>query len=191
MAGIDKTAITWRWWLAALAVAGICLGILLAMHRPPISADGTIRLWYGSVNGPGNSQHIADWYTLSHIIHGMLFFGGLYMVARRLPLGARLVLAVMIEGGWEILENSPFIIDRYRAVTLGYGYSGDSILNSMCDIIWMSLGFLIAARLRWQYTVALAILLELIALVAIRDNLTLNILMLVYPLEAVRIWQAG
>ena len=115
----------------------------------------------------------------------------LWLVARRWSAGARLIVAVAIEAGWELLENSPLIIDRYRAATMAYGYSGDSILNSMSDIGWMAIGFLIARRLPLAGSVALGIALELIALIAIRDNLTLNILMLIHPIAAVRMWQAG
>ena len=132
---------------------------------------------------------IADWYSLSHVVHGFLFYGALWLVARRLPVGARLVIATMIEAFWEVLENSPLIIDRYRAVTLAFGYSGDSILNSMSDIGFMIVGFLVAALIPVWTSVVVVIALELIALVAIRDNLTLNVLMLLYPLDAVRDWQ--
>lgn len=180
-----------RIWHVALVIAVICAAGLweFASGRPPICPCGRIALWAGEVHGPENSQMVADWYSLSHIVHGFLFYGALWLVARRLPVGTRLVIAVLVEAFWEVLENSPIIIDRYRAVTLAFGYSGDSILNSMSDIGFMIVGFLVAALIPVWTSVAVVIALELIALVAIRDNLTLNVLMLLYPLDAVREWQ--
>ena len=177
------------WTIAALFVA--VLLIELAMQRPPICPCGSIKLWEGVVNGPGNSQHIADWYTPSHIEHGFLFFALTWWLARARPLGARLVIAVLLELGWELLENSPLIIDRYRSVTMAFGYSGDSILNSMADGGWMMLGFVLAARLPWRVTLAIGLGFEMFTLFMIRDNLALNILMLVWPVDAIRLWQGG
>lgn len=166
--------------------------ILLAMGRPPVCTCGTIRLWEGAVNSAGNSQHLADWYSFSHIIHGFLFYWGTWALLRRqVQPDARLALAVMIEAGWEILENSPVIIDRYRTATMALGYTGDSVLNSMSDIAMMAAGFLFASRAPVRVTVALAIGFELFTLWAIRDNLALNVLMLTYPLEAVKAWQSA
>lgn len=180
-----------RPWHIALVLAIICAAGLweYASGRPPICPCGRIALWAGEVHGPENSQMIADWYSLSHVVHGFLFYGALWLVARRLPIGVRLLIATMIEAFWEVLENSPLIIDRYRAVTLAFGYSGDSILNSMSDIGFMIVGFLVAALIPVWTSVVVVIALELIALIAIRDNLTLNVLMLLYPLDAVREWQ--
>lgn len=164
--------------------------ILFLMQRPPICACGTVELWHGALDS-GNSQHIADWYSLSHIIHGFLFYGGTWMVLRRRPIGIRLAVAVAIESAWEILENSPIIIDRYRNATIALGYSGDSILNSVSDIGMMALGFLFASRAPIWLTVVVGIGFELLALAVIRDNLTLNILMLTWPIDAVRDWQVA
>jgi len=165
------------------------------MDRPPICECGSVKLWHGYVNSAENSQHIADWYTFSHIIHGFLFYGLGYWLFRKRPesarLGLALCLAVFIEGAWEILENSPIIINRYREATIGLGYSGDSIINSMADLGWMTLGFIAAAKMGWKWTVAVAIVFELIALYAIRDNLALNVLMLTFPIEAVKDWQSA
>jgi hypothetical protein len=174
--------------LLILLAAGL---IEWANGRSLLCPCGHVALWTGTVHGPENSQQIADWYSLSHLVHGLLFYGGLWLVARRWPVGRRLVLATAIEAGWELLENSPIIIDRYRAATMAWGYSGDSVLNSMSDILFMIAGFLIARRLPTWGSVALGLALELIALAAIRDNLTLNVLMLVHPIEAVRVWQGG
>ena len=170
---------------------------LLAMGRMAICACGTIKLWWGTVQSAENSQHIADWYSFSHVIHGLLFYFFAHLLWRRWKLfgGKRgiwaLPIAVAFEGFWELLENSPLIIDRYRAVTVSYGYEGDSVLNSLSDIGFMALGFWIASKLPWKASLALAIAFELFTLFMIRDNLTLNVLMLVWPLDAVRQWQAG
>jgi Protein of unknown function (DUF2585) len=180
-----------RYWFIALALIAAAAAILLWMGRPPICTCGTVKLWVGTVNGPDNSQHIADWYTTSHIVHGFLFYGLGWLCLRRNPPGDRLIGAVLIEAGWELLENSPLIIDRYRQATMALGYSGDSVINSVSDICWMMLGFAIARRLPVWGTVALAIGLELLALAMIRDNLTLNVIMLVHPSDAIRAWQAG
>lgn len=138
-----------------------------------------------------NSQQLADWYSLTHLVHGLLFWAAGRLVARRWPWRARLVLAMLAEATWEVLENSPAVIDRYRAATVAVGYSGDSVLNSLGDLGCMAIGFLVARRLPWRGTVLLGIALELLALAVIRDNLTLNVLMLVRPIDAVRAWQAG
>ena len=182
--------------IAAVLIALYAGFILLAMGRPPICTCGTIRLWHGVVQSSENSQHIADWYTFSHIIHGLLFYGAAHVLWRRWKLfdGAptrwALPIAVIVEASWELLENSPLIINRYRSATMSLGYSGDSILNSMADIGWMSLGFWIASKLPVKATVTLAIAFELFTLAMIRDNLTLNVLMLVSPVEAIKQWQA-
>ncbi len=136
-----------------------------------------------------NSQQIADWYSLSHVVHGLLFYAAGWLALRHWPVAARLVIAVGIESAWEILENSPLIIDRYRSVTMAWGYSGDSILNSLSDIGCMMLGFAIARRLPWWGSAMVGVALELVALIAIRDNLTLNLVMLIAPVEAIRQWQ--
>src|SRR5258706_2365968 len=159
-----------------------CGFILFAMHRPPICPCGTVKLWWGVVQSAENSQHFADWYSFSHVIHGLLFYAAAHLLWRRWQLfdGAptrwALPIAVAIEASWELLENSPLIIDRYRAVTLSWGYSGDSILNSMSDIGFMALGFWLASRLPAWASVVLGIAFELFTLVMIRDNLTLNVL---------------
>jgi len=170
---------------------------LLAMGRVPICTCGTVKLWWGVVQSAENSQHIADWYSFSHVIHGLLFYFFAWVLWQRWHLlGGRpaiwaLPIAVAFEGFWELLENSPLIIDRYRAVTVSFGYEGDSVLNSLSDIGFMALGFWIASKLPWQASLAMALAFELFTLFMIRDNLTLNVLMLVWPLEAVRQWQGG
>jgi hypothetical protein len=174
-----------------LVVVGTAAGILVAMGRPAICTCGTVKLWVGTANGPDNSQHLADWYTPSHVIHGFLLFGLTWLLLRRRPIAARLISAVAVEALWEIVENSPFVIDRYRHATMALGYSGDTVLNSVSDISAMILGFLIARRLPLWATVALALCFELVTLAVIRDNLTLNVVMLVAPSDPIRAWQAG
>ena len=180
-----------RYWLIALGLVLAAAVVLLGMGRPAICTCGEVKLWVGTVQGPDNSQHLADWYTPSHIIHGFLFYWLGWLFLRRNPAGERLLGAVLIEAGWEILENSQYIIDRYREATMALGYNGDSVVNSIADIGWMMLGFLLARRLPVWATIALAVTFELLTLIVIRDNLTLNVLMLIAPVDAIRTWQAA
>jgi hypothetical protein len=176
--------------IAVLALAATS-AILLAMGRPPICTCGTIALWEPSATSARTSQMLSDWYSPSHVIHGMLFYWALWLVFRRQPVELRFLAALAIEAGWELIENTPLIIDRYREATMALGYTGDSVINSLSDIGMMALGFIIARKLPIWLAIFLAVALELAALIVIRDNLALNIIMLLAPSDAIRAWQAG
>ncbi len=178
-------------WISLASLLALHFSILYYLGQPLISKTGRILLWTNDVVSNENSQQIGDWYTLSHIIHGFIFFWILFFVLKHKSLWIRALVAVIIEGAWEVLENSPFIIDRYRETTIAVGYYGDSILNSVFDNLWMLFGFFVAWKLGWKKTLAILIFFEVLTLWLIRDNLTLNVVMLLTPIESVKMWQQG
>ena len=175
----------------ALMIVAASAALLLAMGRPPICTCGTVELWVSQGDSPKTSQMLADWYSLSHVVHGLLFYAALWLAARRWPVERRFVAALLIEAAWEVAENTPIVIDRYREATAALGYTGDSVINSLSDIVMMALGFVAARRLPFWASVALVLALELVPLFVIRDNLALNVWMLLSPSDALRAWQSG
>jgi hypothetical protein len=188
---VRRAGSPWRYVAAAAAIMALAAAILLAMGRTPFCRCGSIRLWTPDAWGPENSQQLTDPYTFTHITHGILLYFIAWIVAPGLSLPARAVLVIAAESAWEVLENTDMVIDRYRAATMALGYYGDSVFNSMGDILACAGGFAIASRLPARATIALVIVLELALTMTIRDSLLLNIVMLVHPIDAVRTWQAG
>ena len=173
--------------IAIIALAGI---IEYSMGRLPLGPDRRFGWWDGNIYGSENSQRVFDAYSLTHVIHGFGFYLLLWLVARRLPFKYRFVAAVLLEAAWEVFENSPFIINRYRAETVNFGYTGDSILNSLCDVVMMCLGFWAAYKFKVWQSILTIIGIEVFLLLWVRDNLTLNIIMLIHPLDFIKNWQA-
>ncbi len=181
----------WACFFIALGIVSLVAAILYSMGRVPWCKCGVIKLWHGVVYSAENSQHLSDWYTFTHIIHGFVFYLLLKILFPRWPFPIRLLAAITLEGVWEVIENSDFIINRYREVTISLDYFGDSIINSLSDITAMIIGFFLASRLRVWLSVALVIVFEVMLTFYIRDNLTINIIMLLHPVEWLKQWQAG
>ena len=152
---------------------------------------GDYRPWSFAVFSEHNSQHIIDPYSFTHVLHGVAEFWLIGLVFRFVPLHWRLVIALAIEGSWEVVENTDYVINRYREATISLNYYGDSILNSLSDILCCGLGFLIAYKLRFWKSLALFLSTEVVLIAWIRDSLLLNIVMLIYPLDAIKHWQSG
>jgi hypothetical protein len=186
-----RPAPLWAYLVSGAAIICAAALVLLAMGRTPWCRCGSIKLWTGDAWGPENSQQFTDPYTFTHITHGVLLYLLLQLVAGKRPLRTRTLLAVALESGWEIFENTDMVINRYRAATMALGYYGDSVLNSVGDILACTLGFALTARLPTRVTVGMVMVLELVLTLWIRDSLLLNIVMLIYPIGAIRTWQLG
>ena len=176
-------------------VVAVTILILKVMGRPYISNSGTVKLWHAELVSSENSQHLSDWYSFTHIVHGFLFFFLLWLISKKIPqirkFSVGFVIAVVTESIWEVIENTNFVIYRYREATIALDYFGDSIINSTADILFMSLGFMMASRLSVLASVSFVAASELMLAIVIRDNLALNILMLIYPIDAIKEWQIG
>ena len=179
------------WLLIVAALIATQATVLALVGQPLFCTCGTIKLWNGDVFSAENSQQFTDWYTFSHLLHGVLFYALLHLIAPKLSFGARLAIAIGLEVSWEIVENSPYVINRYRQSALAQGYNGDSIINSVSDTLAAGIGFAAARLLPVRLTIVLVIVIELTLAYLIRDNLTLNIIQLVHPTEAISRWQAG
>lgn len=181
--------------ICLIVVCALVASIEFYSGRSPLGPDGKFGWWDNDVWSSENSQRVADAYTFSHIIHGMFFYWILWLIAKKLPAGKlpmkyRFLIALLLEAGWELLENSPLIINRYREATIALGYVGDSVLNSTSDVVMAGIGFVIARYSKVWITVAMIIVFELGCLLWVRDNLTLNVLMLVSPVESIKEWQS-
>jgi hypothetical protein len=177
--------------VALVAVIALTAVIETGMGRSPLGPDGRFGWWDGDIWSSENSQRVADAYSFSHIAHGIIFYGLLFVAARRTPLPLRFLVALLLEAGWEILENSPIIINRYREATIAQGYVGDSVLNSCCDVLMMAIGYWFARRVSVLASVAAVVVMEVFCLIWVRDNLTLNVIMLIHPIEALKVWQSA
>ena len=177
--------------LAALFLLTVQFAGLSLFGQPLIAASGEVKIWEGVILSVGNSQHLSDWYTFTHIIHGILFYALTKLFFPRLPAVWRLLLALTAEVSWEILENVPAVIQHYRQQALAVGYTGDSILNSVSDSFAMMAGFCIAWRLPPWVVIMLVLGLELWLAYEVRDNLILNIINLIYAFPSIKVWQMG
>lgn len=191
MKDLIKNIPVWGFLVAGAALVLLQVVVLWLLGQPAICECGYIKFWEGTVVGPGNSQHITDWYTPSHFLHGFIFYWAATFFWPRAHWSTRLLIALGVEVTWEVLENSSMIIDRYRQTGLAQGYSGDSILNSVSDTVAMAFGFLAARKLPIMLSVVLIVGVELVSLYVIRDSLLLNVLNLLHPFEFIQSWQLG
>ena len=176
-------------WLLIIMVLAITAWQLRQQGRLWFCACGRLYLWAGDIWRSHCSQHFFDPYSFTHLLHGLIFFGLLVWILPRLSPAWRLSLAICGEALWEVCENSAFVIQRYREATVSLGYTGDTVINSMVDILACGIGFAVARYLGFRRSLMVFVVTEVILLIWIRDNLTLNILMLIYPVNAIKAWQ--
>ncbi len=182
------------WRNCCIAIGALLLvqgAVLYYFGQPMLCTCGYVKFWEGVVQSLGNSQHLTDWYTFSHIIHGFIFYLVFWALFPRLPVSTRLMLALGLEVAWEITENTPWIINLYRQQALASGYSGDSIINSLSDTLMMALGYVLAWRMPVWSVISAALLMELVVGYFIHDNLTLNVLNLIHQFDFIRAWQSA
>jgi hypothetical protein len=179
-----------RWLFGIPILLAIQIVVLLAMGRPPICTCGTVTFWVNDALSPETSQQLFDWYTFSHIAHGFLFYGAIRLIFRRVTVWPALLIAMGVEIGWEVLENTPWVIEAYRKQALAQGYVGDSVINSVLDTFSMMLGFALARRFPVWLSVVAVLAMEFAAAYAIHDNLTLNVLNFIYPIDFITDWQS-
>lgn len=178
-------------WVVICVVLIITVFQLRSQGRLWICSCGRVQLWAGNVLSSDNSQHLFDPYSFTHMLHGFLACGVLAGLARKLDWRWRLTFAVAFEALWEIVENSNFIIERYRGETAALGYNGDTVVNSLGDVVAFAVGFVLARRLGWRWSLAIFLVTEAVLIVWIRDSLILNVIMLLYPISAIKRWQMG
>ena len=188
---MSRPRIAWSWPVAivVLTMLGVTVALLRLEGRLWWCAAGDWNLWTSDAWGRHNSQHLLDPYSLTHVSHGIVFWWMLAWIARRAPVEWRVIAALAIEAIWEVAENAAWVIERYRAATAAIGYTGDTVANSIGDIAMCAVGILVAARLGWRRAAAMLIVSELLLALWIRDNLILNIVMLIHPVDAIRHWQ--
>ncbi len=175
--------------IACLAIFAVATVFLMVQGRVWWCQAGDLTPWSWDIWTTHNSQHVVDPYAFTHVLHGVLEFWLLGLVFGRIPVAWRFVMALAIEAIWEVAENSSFIIERYRTVTLSLDYFGDSIINSLADIVCCATGFGLAKRLGFLRSLVMFVATEVILIFWIRDSLVINIIMLIYPIEALKVWQ--
>lgn len=175
--------------LGAIVLFAVHIGTLYIFGQPAICVCDHVKLWEGDINSAGMSQHLSDWYSFSHIIHGFLFYLALWLLFPHLSIWQRFLIAMGLEIGWEIAENTPMVIEAYRQQALARGYVGDSIINSFADVLMMMLGFILAWRAPVWLIVVLALAMEIGVAYFIHDNLALNILGFVHQFDFITQWQ--
>lgn len=187
----------YKYWLSAVFIVFLFALTLFLMGQPLICTCGYVKLWHGDIFSSGNSQHLFDWYTFSHAIHGFAFYFVFWLLGKWIngkngwPLGVIFLLSLAAEIGWEVFENTDMVINYYRENTISLGYYGDSVINSVFDVLVMIAGFFLAWRAPIWVIIALTISMEVLVAYYIRDNLALNILMFIYPFKTILDWQMG